>query len=156
MQSKRSQSRERQYQAFANPDADTVRMSTEDESGEAGRVPSTVATDESEESAFARNSEVAAALFGHAQTMAAAAAGGAGLLSSPMVRPTSTHLPSSTVGLSVTTKSLAVTVDHTLMDVDGNKVEEGILHLSHGWANDMISPEKVDLDELEDLFGDGF
>jgi hypothetical protein len=150
MQSKRSQSRERQYQALTNPDGDTVRMSTEDESGEGGRVPSTIATDESEESAFARNSEAAAALFGHAQSVAAAAAGHSGPLSSPLVRP------STTASLAIAPKRPSVTTDHALMDLDAGKADEGGLNLGLGWASDMISPEKVDLEELDDLFGDGF
>lgn len=152
MQSKRSMSREQQNQASPDHEGDTVRMSTEDETGEGGRGPSVVTAEESEESAFARNSEAAAALFGHAQTMAAAAASG---LSSPLVRPATAGLQVSTSG---GPRRLAA-AHGGLMEVDGGKMaggDEGSLNLGLGWASDMISPEKVDLEELDDLFGDGF
>ncbi|KAI9842663.1 MAG: hypothetical protein M1838_003054 [Thelocarpon superellum] len=142
MQSKRSMSLDYAYATSVPPNGDVVMMSTEDETGE-GRVPSGP-VEESEESAHARNSETAAALFGHSQLGAAAS------LSSPLVRPTThLHLTTSPMQLRKTVGAL-----DRMMDVDDKTLPDGESTLGLGWGHEMLSPEKVDLDELDDLLGD--
>ncbi|KAI9825622.1 MAG: hypothetical protein M1832_000966 [Thelocarpon impressellum] len=139
MQSKRSMSRDR------NAEGDAVRMSTEDDSGEGRPAAADAEADESDE---ARHSAAAAALFGQPaqpQPLGPAVASG---LSSPVVRAaTGLHVVTSATGPRKAAGPSA------LMDVDGGPAEvERAAGLS--WDVDMISPEKVELDELDDLLGE--
>ena len=143
MQSKRSTSLDQN----TSHDQDSVRISTEDESGE-GRA-SNVTAEESDESAEARNLEAAAALFGQPQQPITTVASG---LSSSAVRP-NIHLQIHTT--SSHTKRTTATDDVIMMDIDSKGMDpESHSILGLGWGHEMISPEKVELDELDDLLGE--
>ncbi len=97
--------------------------------------------EETEEHAELRNSEAAAALFGHSHTIT-----NASQISSPLVRPNSRHQ----------TSSLPVNKFSNEMDIDVRS--DGVTALGENsfraWGSDVRSPEDVELDELEDLFGE--
>ncbi|KAI9815290.1 MAG: hypothetical protein M1827_002770 [Pycnora praestabilis] len=121
---------------------DTVRMTTEEEVAPQPEVQ-VASPEETEESARKRNSEAAALLFGHSHPAPDVVVG----FSSPFVRPTHLQLPALTSAKKIGSE----------MDVDTyTKGEHGSVIGEHGfggWGGEMLSPERVELDELDDLFG---
>ena len=93
-----------------------------------------VDVEETEESAALRNSEAAAALFGqvdHPMPHGSAA-------SSPLLKP-----------------QLEIEISRAAFKSDSDDVRMGgEEEFGWGWSEDLKSPENVELDELEDLFGE--
>ncbi|KAH0541422.1 hypothetical protein FGG08_004112 [Glutinoglossum americanum] len=126
--------------------ADSVRMTIEGMDGQEDPHIHIPVGDESEENSEQKNSEAAAALFGsHAQPPSINHSH-----ASPVVRPM-------TAGIQVTPKHFAIKQElfHTdEMDIDGDgKISIMSSTGFAAWGGEMLSPENVELEELDDLLG---
>ncbi|KAI9704454.1 MAG: hypothetical protein M1836_007317 [Candelina mexicana] len=119
---------------------DNVIMSTELDEEQTSQAAN---GEETEEHAELRNSEAAATLFGHSHATTNAIE-----FSSPLVRPNSQHRTSSLPAKK--------TINEMDMDIDVRVDNVPILgeNIFRAWGSDMRSPEDIELDELEDLFGE--
>ena len=88
--------------------------------------------EETEESAALRNSEAAAALFGQMHAMQHEFAA-----SSPLLKP-----------------QLEIEISRVAFKGDSDDVRMGGEEEFGCWSEDLKSPENIELDELEDLFGE--
>lgn len=88
--------------------------------------------EETEESAALRNSEAAAALFGQMHAMQHGFAA-----SSPLLKP-----------------QLEIEISRVAFRADSDDVRMGGEEEFGCWSEDLKSPENIELDELEDLFGE--
>lgn len=119
------------------PVVDNIVLSTEHDDEQLSR---SALGDETEEHAELRNSEAAAALFGHSHSTASAH------FSSPLVRPHSQH-----PAVSLLMKKSGVDLD---TDMRMGTIPILGENSFRAWGSDVRSPEDVELDELEDLFGE--
>lgn len=92
--------------------------------------------EETEESAALRNSEAAAALFGQVDHLAVHPMQHGFAASSPLLKP-----------------QLEIEISRVAFKGDSDDVRMGGEE-EWGWSEDLKSPENVELDELEDLFGE--
>ena len=93
--------------------------------------------EETEESAALRNSEAAAALFGQVDHLVAQPMPHGFAASSPLLKP-----------------QLEIEISRVAFRVDSDDVRMGGEEEFGCWSEDLKSPENIELDELEDLFGE--
>ena len=97
-----------------------------------------VDVEETEESAALRNSEAAAALFGQVDHLVVQPMPHGFAASSPLLKP-----------------QLEIEISRAAFKSDSDDVRMGgEEEFGWGWSEDLKSPENVELDELEDLFGE--
>ncbi|KAI9832899.1 MAG: hypothetical protein M1819_003929 [Sarea resinae] len=98
---------------------------------------------ETEESVAMRNSEAAAALFGHTHAGTAHVT-----FSSPVIKPNTLHLP-------ISAKKPVLDTDILDMDLPMKSLDNVSILEEHGfsgWGSEM-NPENIELEELDDLLG---
>ena len=123
--------------------ADDVSAGAEQHESE---VTMSIEEPESDEAAARKNSEVAAALFGQADHLKPMEGGGMEYLSSPLIQPRKEVTLDSVPQAAKRNEAL----DAMVLDVHPPESKIDVVTMADWDA--LLSPEKVDMEELEDLF----